>query len=259
MTNTSNNPAHKKSAYQAYGATTKREESVEEIVTRHLPLVKSIVGKIKMRLPDHIDFNDLYSVGVTGLISAVQKYDPQRNRSFSSFAFIRIRGAILDELRRLDWMPRGNRAQAKMLTETINKLEIKLKRPVEEHEIRKELGMSVQEYGKLMKKVRPISIISIDQSADNSSEDSPPLKEAIADTSQAAVQEKVESKEMIILLKKRISTLPDAARKVLAMYYFEGMRLSEIAEVFGLTESRICQIHAQAIASLRSYVEKVSQ
>jgi RNA polymerase sigma factor FliA len=259
MTHLPPNQAQKKIAALAYGETTKREESVEEIVTRHLPLVKSIVGKIKMRLPDHIDFNDLYSVGVTGLISAVQKYDPQRNRSFSSFAFIRIRGAILDELRRLDWMPRGNRAQAKMLQETISNLEIRFKRPVEEHEIRKELGMSVQEYAKLMRKVRPISIISLDQSADSSNEDSPPLKEAIADVSQAAVQDKVESKEMISLLKKRIATLPDAARKVLAMYYFEGMRLSEIAEVFNLTESRICQIHAQAITSLRSYIEKVSQ
>lgn len=209
MTNLPPNQAQKKSAVNAYGETTKREESVEEIVTRHLPLVKSIVGKIKMRLPDHIDFNDLYSVGVTGLISAVQKYDPQRNRSFSSFAFIRIRGSILDELRRLDWMPRGNRAQAKMLQETISNLEIRLKRPVEEHEIRKELGMSVQEYAKLMRKVRPISIISLDQSADSSNEDSPPLKEAIADVTQAAVQEKVESKEMISLLKKRIATLPD--------------------------------------------------
>ena len=156
-------------------------------------------------------------------------------------------------------MPRGNRAQAKMLQETISRLELKLKRPVEEHEIRKELGMTNQEYGKLMKKVSPISVISLDQSSDNSSEDSPPLKEAIADSSQAAIQEKVESKEMISLLKKRISTLPDSARKVLAMYYFEGMRLSEIAEVFNLTESRICQIHAQAINSLRSYVDKMSQ
>lgn len=259
MTDTSKNQVQKKNAAQAYGEIAKRKESVEDIVTRHLPLVKSIVGKIKMRLPDHIDFNDLYSVGVTGLISAVQKYDPQRNRSFSSFAFIRIRGAVLDELRRLDWMPRGNRAQAKMLQETIGKLEMRLKRPVEEHEIRKELGMTIQEYAKLMKKVRPISIVSLDQSADSSNEDSPPLKEAIADSSQATVQEKVESKEMITLLKKRIATLPDAARKVLAMYYFEGMRLSEIAEVFNLTESRICQIHAQAIASLRTYVEKVSQ
>lgn len=259
MTDTSKNQVQKNNAAQAYGEITKHKESVEDIVTRHLPLVKSIVGKIKMRLPDHIDFNDLYSVGVTGLISAVQKYDPQRNRSFSSFAFIRIRGAVLDELRRLDWMPRGNRAQAKMLQETIGKLEMRLKRPVEEHEIRKELGMTIQEYAKLMKKVRPISIVSLDQSSDSSNDDSPPLKEAIADSSQATVQEKVESKEMITLLKKRIATLPDAARKVLAMYYFEGMRLSEIAEVFGLTESRICQIHAQAIASLRTYVEKVSQ
>jgi RNA polymerase sigma factor for flagellar operon FliA len=253
------NEAQKRLAANLYGETSKRKENVEDIVTRHLPLVKSIVGKIKMRLPDHIDFNDLYSVGVTGLISAVQKYDPLRNRSFSSFAFIRIRGAILDELRRLDWMPRGNRAQAKMLQETISGLETKLKRPVEEHEIRKELGMSIEEYGKLMKKVRPISIISLDQSTDSSNEDSPPLKEAIADTSQAPIQDKVENKEMIALLKKRIATLPDAARKVLAMYYFEGMRLSEIAEVFNLTESRICQIHAQAIASLRAYIDKVSQ
>jgi RNA polymerase sigma factor for flagellar operon FliA len=258
MTNSPNNQAQRKFAAQAYTHSQKNAERVEDIVTQHLPLVKSIVGKIKMRLPDHIDFNDLYSVGVTGLISAVQKYDPKRNRSFSSFAFIRIRGAILDELRRLDWMPRGNRAQAKMLQETIARLEIKLKRPVEEHEVRKELGMTPQEYGKLLAKVRPISVVSLDQGADNSSEDSPPLKEAIADSSQAAIQEKVESKEMIGLLKKRIATLPDSARKVLAMYYFEGMRLSEIAEVFNLTESRICQIHAQAIASLRSYVDKVS-
>ncbi len=248
-----------KQALNAYASTERSKESVEDIVTQHLPLVKSIVGKIKMRLPDHIDFNDLYSVGVAGLISAVQKYDHTRNKSFSSFAFIRIRGAIIDELRRLDWMPRGNRAQAKMLQDTIAQMEARLKRPVEEHEIRKELGLSIEDYAKLMKKVRPISVVSLDQSADSGSEDSPPLKEAIADSSQAAIQEKVEKKEMISMLKKKISTLPDSSRKVLAMYYFEGMRLSEIAEVFGLTESRICQIHAQAITSLRAYVDKVNQ
>lgn len=248
-----------KTAVTSYATVAKNKDSVEDIVNRHLPLVKSIVGKIKMRLPDHIEFNDLYSVGVAGLIAAVQKYDPQRNQSFSSFAFIRIRGAILDELRRLDWMPRGNRAQAKMLQDTILTLETRLKRPVEEHEIRKELGMNHEEYAKLLKKVRPISVVSLDQTADANSEDGAPLKDAIADTGQAAVQDKVETKEMIGLLKKRIATLPDAARKVLAMYYFEGMRLSEIAAVFNLTESRICQIHAQAIASLRAYVEKVSQ
>src|SRR5690606_39893423 len=117
----------------------------------------------------------------------------------------------------------------------------------------------VQEYGKLMKKVRPISVISLDQSMDGGSDESPPLTEAIADSSQAPIQEKVETKEMIGLLKRRIATLPDASRKVLAMYYFEGMRLSEIARVFNLTESRICLIHAHTITYLRAYVYNVIQ
>lgn len=232
----------------------------EDLFETYLPLVRSIVARIKINLPPHIDEQDLHSVGITGLINALKKYDPEQKKSFGSYAAMRIRGAILDELRRMDWMPRNARTNFKKLRATIEELEQKLGRPAKEEEIRNELGLSPKEYEQLMAEVRPVSFLPLDNaSSSNGGDDgeSTDLYEVIPDDSIVPVTCKMEKDEVTRLVAERINQLPEVPRKVLAMYYFQDMRLAEIAEVFSLTESRICQIHSQAIISLRSYITSV--
>jgi len=253
-------PAAKANAAKAYarsgGAVNPAVQS-EELFETYLPLVKSIVARIKMNLPPHIDVQDLHSVGITGLINALKKYDPAQKKSFGSYAAMRIRGAILDELRRMDWMPRNARTNFKRLRATIEELEQRIGRPATEEEIRGELGLSPKEYEQLMAEVRPVSFLPLDNAAASEDAESGDLYEVIPDESVVPVTSKMEKAELTRLVAERINQLPEVPRKVLAMYYFQDMRLAEIAEVFSLTESRICQIHSQAIISLRSYITSV--
>jgi len=247
------------SAKKAYD-TDKPAVQREDLFETYLPLVRSIVARIKINLPPHIDEQDLHSVGITGLISALKKYDPEQKKSFGSYAAMRIRGAILDELRRMDWMPRNARTNFKKLRATIEELEQKLGRPAKEEEIRGELGLSPKEYEQLMAETRPVSFLPLDNASSGGGGedgDSTDLYEIIPDDNIVPVTSKMEKDEVTRLVAERINQLPEVPRKVLAMYYFQDMRLAEIAEVFSLTESRICQIHSQAIISLRSYITSV--
>ncbi|HEX9785070.1 MAG TPA: FliA/WhiG family RNA polymerase sigma factor [Opitutaceae bacterium] len=238
-------------------AETTPPESQEALLQFYLPIVKSIVAKIKINLPPHIEEDDLYSVGLAGLISALKKYDPSQRKSFGSYSAMRIRGAILDELRRMDWMPRNARTNFKRLRKTVEELEQRLGRPATEEEVRDELHLTPREYSELMDEVRPISFVPLDLSPSGDEGEETSLSEVIADDSLTSATDKMEKDEMIRMVAERINQLPEVPRKVLAMYYYEDMRLAEIAVVFGLTESRICQIHSQAILSLRTYLTSV--
>lgn len=253
--------AAKANLAKTYGSAEASKPPVQqaELFDTYMPLVRSIVARIKINLPPHIDDQDLHSVGITGLINALKKYDPEQKKSFGSYAAMRIRGAILDELRRMDWMPRNARTNFKKLRKTVDELEQRLGRPAKEEEIRKELGLNTKEYEQLMAEVRPISFLPLDNASNNGSDDadSADLYEVIPDDNVVPVTSKMEKDEVTRLVAERINQLPETPRKVLAMYYFQDMRLAEIAEVFGLTESRICQIHSQAIVSLRSYITSV--
>jgi RNA polymerase sigma factor for flagellar operon FliA len=232
-------------------------ESREDLLQLYLPIVKSIVARIKINLPPHIEEEDLYSVGLAGLISALKKYDPSQKKSFGSYAAMRIRGAILDELRRMDWMPRNARTNFKRLRKTVEELEQRLGRPASEEEVRSELDLTPQQYEELLDEVRPISFLPLDHNPGGDEGEDTSLYDVIADENVTTVTDKMEKDEMIRMVAERINQLPEVPRKVLAMYYYEDMRLAEIAAVFGLTESRICQIHSQAILSLRTYLTNI--
>jgi len=231
------------------------------LIERYLPLVKAIVSRMRIYFPPNAELEDLYSVGVSGLITAIRRCDPEKTESFGSYAALRIRGAILDELRRLDWMPRSDRLQAKKLRAVVGELEQKLMRPATEHEIAEAMGLTHAAYLALLDQVRPITLISLDSSPanDGGSEDGSAVHEAVSDDTLPDARDRAEKHEMMALLRERIKDLPDVPRKGLMMYYYEGMCLADIAEVFGLTESRICQIHAQAVISLRTYLDRVSK
>jgi RNA polymerase sigma factor for flagellar operon FliA len=241
-------------AWRAYQGVSSGLFDEKELIERYLPLVRSVVDRIKITLPTHVDPDDLYSVGITGLMAAVRKYDPDQDNTFAGYAATRIRGAILDELRRMDWCPRRVRARARKHKESINALEQRIGRAATPEEICKDLGMSKQQYSEWLDESRPVTFIAIDHVGDNGESEGPSLHELLADESDVTGREKVEKQELVELLTQRISELPDIPRKILAMYYFENMRLAEIAAVFGLTESRICQIHSQSILGLRAFL-----
>ncbi len=249
-------PKKARLATKAYSRSVPPLEPDWSLVESYLPLVKSIVGKMRMYFPPQVDVEDIYSVGVSGLISATQRLDPAKAKSFGSFATLRVRGAILDELRRLDWMPRASRIKAKQYRKVVDQLEQTLRRPATEEEIRKELGISLKEYRILLDRLRPISMIPLDRSVNPDGNDQATVHDIIADDTELNARESCENREVIQLLRERIEQLPEAPRKVLILYYFEGLRLAEIATVFNLTESRICQIHAQAVIGLRTYLAR---
>lgn len=241
-------------AWRAYAGVTPGAVDEKELIERYLPLVRSVVDRIRLTLPPHIDPDDLHSVGVTGLIAAVRKYDPAQGHTFAGYAATRIRGAVLDELRRMDWCPRRTRARARKLKEMINQLEQRLGRAATEDEICEELDLTKAEYAKWLEEIRPVSFIPLDLHAEGEESEGASLHELLADENNTTGRDNLEKEELLQLLTQRMAELPDTQKKILAMYYFENMRLAEIAEVFGLTESRICQIHSQTILSLRAFL-----
>ena len=244
-------------AWRAYQGVTPSAVDEKDLIERYLPLVRNVVDRIKLNVPAHVDADDLYSVGVTGLIAAVRKFDPSQGSTFASYAAMRIRGAILDELRRMDWCPRRARARSRKLKSAINDVEQKLGRAATDAEICASLGISPKEYEKWVDEAKPVTFIAIDQNADGEEGDGASLHELLADEADKTGRDNLEKAELLQLLTQRIAELPDIPKKILAMYYFENMRLAEIASVFGLTESRICQIHAQTILGLRAWIQRV--
>ena len=244
-------------AWRAY-RTEPSEDGEKDFLEMHLPLVKTVVGRLRLTLPAALDMDDLYSVGVTGLMTAAKRYDPARNTTFAAFASQHIRGAVLDELRRMDHMSRGSRDKAHRLADAINIVEQRTMQPATPDEMCAELGVSEREYNAMLDEAAPISFLPLDGEAFSESSEDIRLHEIIPDDSQEPAGEQLEKKELLQLVIERIGQLPDMPRKILAMYYFEDLRVSEIAAAFGLTEGRISQIHTQAVLSLRTFVQRIS-
>jgi RNA polymerase sigma factor FliA len=233
-----------------------KTDTENALVQKYLPLVSAVVNRLAMTLPEHVDHDDLYSVGLIGLLQALRNYNPACGTSFETYARVRVRGAMLDELRRMDWVPRTIHEKARRIKRVLGELEQKLGKTPTEAQMAKAMDISVTEYEELLDEVRPAAFVCLD--AVNASEegDSGPLYEVIADTTNEGPVEKVSNNELKQVIFERLKELPEMQRKVLALYYLEDMHLREIAEVFKLTESRICQIHAQAILAIRSYLQR---
>jgi RNA polymerase sigma factor for flagellar operon FliA len=228
------------------------EEVFQRLVENHLPRVRSIVERIRRRLPNTIEADDLYSIGVTGLVTAARNCLPAQEGSFGSYANTRIQGAILDELRRMDCMSRTNRSKAKRLRSAISKIEQEQLGVVCQVALCNEMQMTEAELAELQEDVREIRFVSLDEDQGDSEDQS--LHDILSDESWISPLDVMERKEVLTLLAERMAQLPETQKKVLAMYYHENMKLSEIAACFGLTESRICQIHTQTVTILRHYL-----
>src|ERR1700724_1502378 len=223
----------------------------QRLLQTHLHRVRSIVDRIRRRLPNTIEADDLYSIGVTGLVAAARNYRPAQERSFGSYANTRIQGAILDELRRMDCMSRTNRSKAKRLGSAISKLEQEQGGSVRRDSLCTEMQMTEGELAELQEEVREVRFVSLDEDQGESEDQS--LHDIIPDDSWVSALDVLERKEVLSLMAQRMAKLPEIQKKVLAMYYYENMKLSEIAACFGLTESRTCQIHTQTVGVLRAY------
>jgi RNA polymerase sigma factor FliA len=225
------------------------------IVEQFLPLVKAVVGRLAMTLPAHVNSDDLYSAGLVGLLNAVRRFDLKSGSSFEHYARVRIRGAVFDELRRLDWVPRSVHDKAKKVEHAMQALAQKNGSLPTDIEMARELKLTLDEYEELLEVVRPASYICLDSVPGNDG-DTGGSHDFIADESQAEPWEGTARREMSSLIEERLRQLPEMQRKVLALYYFEDLRLREIAEAFGVTESRICQIHSQAILAIKALLKK---
>jgi len=227
-----------------------------EIVEKYVPLVRNVVGRLAMSLPPHVDAEELYSSGLTGLLNAVRNYNPTAGTSFETYARLRIRGAILDELRRMDWVPRSVHTKARKVQAVMNEIEQKKGRVATEHELATALKISIPEYRQWLEEIRPATFVCLDAAFSGDFDDSSSQYDSMADQKQEDPLDGTSRREVARVITDRLQELPEMQRKVLALYYFEDMRLREIAEAFGLTESRICQIHAQGILSIKSLLLK---
>ena len=227
-----------------------------ELVEKYLPLVRAVVSRVAMTLPPHVDGEDLYSAGLGGLLNAVRQYNPNAGTSFETYARVRIRGAVLDELRRMDWVPRSVHTKTRKVQAAMQELEREKGRVPTDDEIAKVLNITVGEYLRWLEDIRPATFICLDAAFNNEHDDSVSHYEMLPDQRQEDPLDGTFRREVSALIAERLKQLPEMQRKVLALYYFEDMRLREIAEVFGLTESRICQIHAQAILAIKSYLQR---
>ena len=232
------------------------EVNEDSLIERHLPLLKTTVDRMRIYLPPTLEMDDLYSVAFTGLASAAKKFDPAQGVPFSAFATLHIRGAVHDELRRMDWTPRTIRDKAKKYSESVSALEQRLGRPALDEEVGEALGLNRNQYEELLDEIKPVSFLPLDGEAFHDDTESVALHEVIADDTQTTGDADLQKKELMQLVFSQLQKLPDMQKKVLAMYYLEGMRLAEIAAVFGVTEGRISQINTQAVLSMRAFIKR---
>jgi len=239
--------------YKATGA----ERPREQLVVAYAPLVKYVAGRMSSGLPAHVDEADLISYGMVGLINAVERFEPEREIKFETYAITRIKGAIIDELRSLDWVPRSVRARAREIERAHSKLEHRLQRTATDEEMATELGLSTQEFQDALVKISNSTIVALDElwSVSDSSGDQVSLLDTLQDHDAPDPQTLLDASELKDRLADAISDLPEREKLVIALYYYENLTLREIGEVLGVTESRISQLHTKAVLRLKSRLQ----
>ncbi|GFO53262.1 DNA-directed RNA polymerase sigma-70 factor [Geomonas sp. Red276] len=231
--------------------------SRDELVVSHLPLVKFIVDRIASSLPPHLDREDLRSAAIVGLISAAERFDPSRGVQFKTFAEQRIRGTIMDELRAQDWLTRSLRDKFKKLEKEFALLEQRLGRNPSSDEVALAMGLELKDYFRLLEEIHLLSFVSLDDAWHD--EDGAPfgLLDVLEDKGTESPQNQMIARQTVERLAEAIDNLPEKERIVITLYYYEELNLKEIGAVLDLTESRISQLHSQAIVRLRGKMKRV--
>ncbi len=226
----------------------------DKLLVEYAHLVKYVTHRVAVNLPASVDRDDLMSSGILGLIKAVETFEPERGFKFETFAGHKIRGAILDELRALDWVPRSVRQKSRDLQRAFTRLENELGRMPYDDEVCEELGLSMKEYESLLSDVAPTTIISLEEAMPERGSDAKELRiiDTIEDPGSQNPLKEMGFNEIKTILKDTISNLPEKEKLVVALYHYEELTLKEIGVVLGISESRVSQIHSKAILKLRS-------
>ena len=227
----------------------------DQLILHYSPLVKYVAGRVAVGLPQNVEQADLVSYGIFGLIDAIVKFDPGRGYKFETYAISRIKGAILDELRSIDWVPRSVRAKARSLERAYTKLEAEFKRAPTDEELSRELEMDDHQFQTMLSQISFVGVAALDELLSGNSDrgESMTLGDTIADSSDGPMAV-FEGEEMRQILAQTINRMPEREKIVLTLYYYEGLTLAEIGQVLGVTESRVCQIHTKAVIQLRSRI-----
>jgi RNA polymerase sigma factor FliA len=229
----------------------------ERLVVAYSPMVKFVAGRLGAGLPSHVEDADLISYGLMGLIGAIERFEPERGIKFETFAMTRIRGAIIDELRSLDWVPRSVRSRAREIEEAQRKLEHELQRAPSEEELADKLDISEDELQEALLEIANSSVYALDElwAISDASGDQVSLLDTISDPAASDPQEALDTSEIKENLAEAIASLPEREQLVVALYYYESLTLREIGEVLGVTESRVSQLHTKAVMRLKSQLQ----
>lgn len=245
--------------WDLYGKT--KDPSIrEKLIRQYSPLVKYVAGKVSVGMPHNVEFDDLVGYGVFGLLDAIEKFDPNKHVKFKTYAVTRIRGAIFDELRSIDWVPRSVRQKTREMDDVVQRLEASLGRAATDQEIADEMGVSLKDFHKTVLKISGTSVLSLNDvwyaGEDN---DKVSIAESIESPNSLNPDIIVEKDEIRRVIVESIKELPEKEKKVLVLYYYEDLTLKEIGKVLEVTESRISQLHTKAIMRLRSRLTNIKK
>lgn len=225
----------------------------DDFIRQYMPLVKYVAGKVSIGMPSSVEWEDLVSFGQFGLLDAIEKYDPAKGVKFKTYAVTRIRGAIFDELRQIDWVPRSVRQKSREIEGAINSVEARLGRTASDSEVATELGMSEEEYHRAVMKVSGTSIMSLDETWKNGDDyGSITIGDSIESPESMNPDKIVEQEEVKNIVLQALNELPDREKKVVVLYYFQDLTFKEIGQALEVSESRISQLHTKAILRLRA-------
>ena len=232
----------------------------ERLILHYSPLVKYVAGRVGVGLPPNIEQADLVSYGIFGLIDAIEKFDIERAIKFETYAISRIRGAIIDELRAIDWIPRSVRYKAREVERAYAALEGELHRTPTEAEVAERLGIALEDLHAIFSQVSYVNVVALDELLTVGGEkgDKLSLVDTLEDTKAEDPVTAFETEETKFILSRAINQLPEREKIVVTLYYYEGLTLAEIGRVLGVTESRICQMHTKAVLQLRAKLQEVS-
>lgn len=220
----------------------------EQIIIEYSQLVKIVAGRLAIYLGYNVEYEDLVGYGIFGLIDAIDKFDAGKDVKFETYASLRIRGAILDQIRRMDWIPRTVRQKQKKIDEAIKIIESREGRPATDEEIAKELGISSDEYNSWQGQLKVTNVISLNEYVESGAE---PVSDAKNNSHFIQPEDAIEKEELSKMLKESLENLTEKERLVILMYYYEEMSLKEVAAVLEVTESRVSQLHTKALQKMR--------
>jgi RNA polymerase sigma factor FliA len=246
-----------------YGAEKSDPKWEEHMVLQYAPLIKYIASRLALRLPSHISMEDLISSGIIGLIDAVQKFDSSKNINFKTYAEFRIKGAMLDELRSLDWIPRSVRKKNHLIENAYAQLQRNLGRPAEAEEVAEHLGLELEDFYQLLDETKTVSLVALEEGRKSTGGQGgylePEVLETIQDDNSRDSLVALHFSELQKIMVQTIEALPDKEKLLISLYYYEELTMKEIGQIMGYTESRISQLHTQAMYRLRHKLREFSQ